>query len=109
MLEIITANELRDGWLIILNTAKDRSQLAGWHDAPHKNHINIRPKIVQLVMLIDQENEKWVRAARRISPNLLTQFLEIAYNLKASVFRYDFSAISPISIKRSFSSNIITH
>ena len=31
----------------------------------------------QLVKLIDQENEEWVRAARRISPKLLVEFLEL--------------------------------
>jgi uncharacterized protein (TIGR03083 family) len=31
----------------------------------------------QLVKLIDKENDEWVRAARRISPRLLVEFLEL--------------------------------
>jgi len=31
----------------------------------------------ELVKLIDEENEEWVRAARRISPRLLVEFLEL--------------------------------
>ncbi len=39
-----------------------------------KNELSFK----ELVRLIDSENEEWVKAARRISPSLLIEFLDIA-------------------------------
>jgi uncharacterized protein (TIGR03083 family) len=52
-------------------------RLAEQEDRPsqaEKNELSFE----ELVRLIDQENEAWVKAARRISPSLLIEFLDIA-------------------------------
>ena len=42
----------------------------------------------ELVRLIDHENEEWVKAARRISPSLLIEFLDISDKALDMYFKY---------------------
>ena len=54
----------------------------------------------ELVRLIDQENEEWVKAARRISPSLLIEFLDItdkALNMYFKSLPMGGSARTPVS------------
>jgi uncharacterized protein (TIGR03083 family) len=62
------AAHLLGGSLGRLSEKEDRPSQA------EKNEVSFK----ELVRLIDQENEAWVKAARRISPSLLIEFLDIA-------------------------------
>lgn len=62
------AAHLLGGSLGRLSEQEDRPSQA------EKNEVSFE----ELVKLIDQDNEAWVKAARRISPSLLIEFLDIA-------------------------------
>jgi uncharacterized protein (TIGR03083 family) len=64
-----------------LGRLSDRDEQPGQAE---KNELNFE----ELVRLIDRENEEWVKAARRISPSLLIEFLEITDKALDMYFKY---------------------